>query len=155
MSTNWDAVGAIGQWAGGLITALGIYLGIKTSKPSIKIEVLFIPDQSGGTIKIIAVNKRIAPTSIIRLNIRNVKYKKSLESSVIINVYLEPMGVAEVSNSIRWQAFKDKGVNNTRDICKLISVVDNLGNEYFVYRNLLAKIERILFYRILGKKQNS
>ena len=60
-NVNWDAVGAIGQWAGAIFTALAVYFALKRDKPKIHIG-SFVLDNS--TVRIYVTNRGFFPISI-------------------------------------------------------------------------------------------
>lgn len=141
MYINWDAVGAVGQWAGAVFAALAIYFAVKKDKPKISLSALFRPDTAGGRIEIYAINQGYIPTTITRLIVRNHKDYKNIDSNLFANVYLEAGKQVLVTEGLRWQTFREKNLERD-NICFLISVVDHFGNEYFLRNNLKSKIKR-------------
>lgn len=152
-SINWDAIGAMGQWFGGIITAAAVYIAMRKDKPKIVIEVKTNPVMDGKyNLMIFATNVGHVPVSIkgyaVRYPFQEEFHLNPIDDNCKAIMPAEKVKVVQATVSKHYfdKFKKDKHAEF------FFVVVDHQGHIYYDQNKFFYFLARLFIYTFMRKK---
>lgn len=149
-SINWDAVSAIGQVFGSVITAVAVVIALRKDKPKIYLNIPIRHYDGKEMVEVHVTNIGYIPVTILTVTCLFSKQISWTIFDLIEPTYLAP-GETHTIAQIEMKNFKKLDSKDFKEIGKYeiwesLCVVDHTGRVYFQSSKLLVRIRR--FFQI-------
>ncbi len=152
---NWDAVGAIGQWAGAIGTVWAVFVALNQNKSKVRLHIKRMgpyrcdpvthkPTEHIGSIKVTATNKSMFPVEITTMGYRNPGAcitAISNEAKQLPKLLQSGESISLIFNS---QSIRNKNIERI----KTFYACDSTGRTHYQEANIIRIVQRFLWWNI-------
>jgi hypothetical protein len=141
---DWNAVSAIGQVAGSLITAIAIIIALRKDKPQIYLYVPVKYDEGKSAVQVIVTNTGYIPVTISTVTRLSFKQVVLQIFEITGDPYLAP-GEKRMIAEIKKESYTE---NELKQIWNTLCVIDHTGRIYFTQDKLFPRIRKYLLIKL-------
>lgn len=132
LNIDWNAVSAIGQCLGALLTAAAVYYAVKKDKPRIRVHLMSYDENADGrSFKVSVINTGFIPVKIIYAAIETPGLKESFLTWKRADIIVNPIESKEVATVTFKNGLRGYTLKKPHRIQYFVYVKDYLGNKYY------------------------